>query len=64
MKKIMIIMMVFILLASSVIADDLYSYIGLYTDDGDVYVRTELDSPRNYFVQTGSGAIVFSVPQP
>ncbi len=37
--------------------------IDLESDDGDVYVRTELDSPRDYFVQTGSGAIVFSVPQ-
>jgi DUF4097 and DUF4098 domain-containing protein YvlB len=50
-------------ISSSVKIQQIRGAIDLESDDGDVYVRTELDSPRDYFVQTGSGAIVFSVPQ-
>ena len=30
---------------------------------GDVYVRTELDSPRNFFVHSSSGNIRFTIPE-
>jgi len=30
---------------------------------GDVYIRTELDSPRDYFVHSSSGNIRFSIPE-
>lgn len=36
--------------------------IDLSTSAGVVNVQTELDSPRDYFVETGSGSITFSVP--
>ncbi|UCD62921.1 MAG: DUF4097 family beta strand repeat protein [Candidatus Zixiibacteriota bacterium] len=36
--------------------------IDLSTSAGTVFVRTELDSPKDYFVQTTSGSITFSVP--
>jgi hypothetical protein len=49
--------------SSSVRIQQMRGAIDLQNDDGDVFVKTELDSPRDFFVQTGSGAIVFSVPQ-
>lgn len=36
--------------------------IDLSTSTGVVNVQTELDSPKDYFVETGSGSITFSVP--
>lgn len=37
--------------------------IDLESQDGNVNIQTELDSPRDFFVRTGSGAIRFSVPE-
>jgi DUF4097 and DUF4098 domain-containing protein YvlB len=37
--------------------------IDLTTSSGDVNIQTELDSPRDYFVETTSGAITFSLPK-
>jgi hypothetical protein len=36
--------------------------IDLSTSAGIVNIQTELDSPKNYYVETTSGSIVFSVP--
>ena len=36
--------------------------IDLATFSGEVHIETELDSPRDYFVETTSGSIIFSVP--
>ncbi len=36
--------------------------IDLSTSAGEVKVQTELDSPKDYFVETASGSITFSVP--
>ncbi|MEW5994471.1 MAG: DUF4097 family beta strand repeat-containing protein, partial [Candidatus Zixiibacteriota bacterium] len=37
--------------------------IDLSTVGGEVHIQTELDSPRDYFVQTESGSITFVVPE-
>ena len=37
--------------------------LDITSQTGDVYVRTELDSPRNYFVKTNSGSVNFSIPE-
>ncbi len=37
--------------------------IDLMTLTSDVKIRTELDSPRDYFVETGSGSITFLIPE-
>ncbi|MFH2048537.1 MAG: DUF4097 family beta strand repeat-containing protein [bacterium] len=37
--------------------------LDITSQTGDIYVRTELDSPRDYFVRTNSGSINFSIPE-
>lgn len=37
--------------------------LDITSQTGDIYVRTELDSPRNYFVKTNSGSVNFSIPE-
>ncbi len=37
--------------------------IDLSTITGDVKIQTELDSPRDYFVETSSGSITFVIPE-
>jgi len=48
--------------SSSVSIQQTRGAVDLESDDGDVFVKTELDSPRDFFVQTTSGRILFSVP--
>ena len=37
--------------------------LDITSQTGDIYVRTELDSPRDYFVKTNSGSVNFSIPE-
>ena len=37
--------------------------LDITSQTGDVYIRTELDSPRNYFVKTNSGSVKFKIPE-
>ncbi len=37
--------------------------IDLVTLSGEVKIQTELDSPRDYFVETNSGSITFIIPE-
>lgn len=37
--------------------------IDLVTLSGEVNIQTELDSPRDYFVETNSGSITFIIPE-
>ncbi len=50
-------------LSSSVTIGQIQGAIDLENKDGDVSIKTELNSPRNYFVRTYTGAIRFSVPE-
>jgi len=50
-------------LSSTVRIQQMRGAVDLESENGDVYVKTELDSPRDFFVQTVSGRIVFSVPE-
>lgn len=36
--------------------------IDLATFSGEVHIETELDSPKDYFIETTSGKVIFSVP--
>ncbi len=37
--------------------------LDITSQTGDVYVRTELDSSRDYFVRTNSGSVKFNIPE-
>ncbi|MDH3889946.1 MAG: DUF4097 domain-containing protein [candidate division Zixibacteria bacterium] len=50
-------------LSAAVQVRQLQGAIDLENNDGNVYIQTELNSPRDFFVRTGSGAIRFSVPE-
>ena len=50
-------------LSATVQIRQLQGAIDLENKDGNVYIQTELISPRDFFVRTGSGAIRFSVPE-
>ncbi|MEA3297674.1 MAG: DUF4097 family beta strand repeat-containing protein, partial [candidate division Zixibacteria bacterium] len=49
--------------SSSITIRQVMGAIDLSTSTGDVTIQTELDSPKDYFVETTTGRIQFSVPE-
>jgi len=49
--------------SASVTVKQVHGAIDVTTATGDVNIQTELTSPRDYFVETTSGAITFSIPE-
>jgi hypothetical protein len=49
--------------SSTVAIKQVHGAIDVSTQTGNVNVQTELTSPRDYFVETTSGAITFSIPE-
>ncbi|MFQ6008611.1 MAG: DUF4097 domain-containing protein [Candidatus Zixiibacteriota bacterium] len=49
--------------SSTVAIKQVHGAIDVFTQTGNVNIQTELTSPRDYFVETTSGAITFSIPE-
>ncbi len=46
----------------TIVVNQIVGALDIATHTGEVHIRTELDSPRDFFVETTSGEITFAIP--